>query len=173
MACFIDVPDISSSLKQCAHIVSDMSVLRLFPFSYETKEDMTFVHRTFDSKDILEYPHSVPRDDVELTKDEYLMYRLGVLEHTTGNVNVKLLPSTAEPVIPSNRYTTETDEQETYDGSFHANKFSVTGSYSLDLEYCYNIPRAAAKQRRDTKESMVKGYTKSTLTAHDNQSKEG
>ncbi len=128
------------------------------------------VHRNFATEDIVEYPSQFPRDDVELKKDEYLTYRSGILEHTTGSVNVKVMPLRAK-VTPSKRDTTEPDGQETFDGSFSANRFSVTGSYSLDIEYCYNIPRAAARKRRETKEKMMRGHTQSTLSAHHNQSK--
>ena len=63
-------------------------------------------------------------------------------------------------------------EKETFDGSFHANRFSVRGSYDLDLWYCYNISKATSRRRRETQDNKVKGYVQSTLTAHDNQSKQ-
>ncbi len=113
----------------------------------------------------MEYPFHVPRDDVELAKDEYLIYRSGMLEHSAGNIHVKLFPSTGKP-----RSKLEMDDERTYDESFDANVFSVSGSYSMDIDYCYSVPRATARRRRETQENLAKGYVQSGLTAHHNQS---
>ena len=116
----------------------------------------------------MEYASHIPLDSVDTTKDEYLTYRSGVLEHSRGAVYVKALP---EPAKPDKTIGGLPDEKETYDGFFDANKFSVRGSYDLDLAYCDNAPRATARRRRETQDSMLKGYVQSTLAAHNNQSR--
>ena len=82
---------------------------------------------------------------------------------------MKVLPEPHETMQRFRRGPHE--QQDTYDDSFHANKFSVRGSYMMDLDHCYTVPRAIAKRRRDTRDSMAKGYTESTLKAHINLSK--
>ena len=134
---------------------------------YETKEDESVIHRSFTEKDLLELASHIPKDKVKITKDEQLTYKSGTLQQSTGTVYVKLFPESTNRIQP--RDTVE--QTETYDGTFRANKFSVKGSYVMDLDHCYSIPREVGKRRRNTRDSMLKGYTESTLKVHINLSK--
>ncbi len=122
----------------------------------------------------MEYPFDVPGDAVELMKDEYQMYRSRVLEHASGDVHVKFAPpaqaKTKDETVTSKRETTEDDNDETFDGHFQATEFAVRGSYRLDLEYCYKMPRVSARKRREMQRNMGNGYIQTALTALYNQS---
>lgn len=145
--------------------------LSLLLTRYENQDGNVIVHRSFGSKDVAEYPSRVPPEDIELTKDEHSTYRQGILQHSTGDVHVKVNAQRARVGGTGFRVSTRPDEEETYDGTFHANKLSVNSSYSLDLERCYASPRFAARHRRDTRTNMAKGYVRSTLAAHHDESK--
>ncbi len=107
-------------------------------------------------------------------KDEYQTYRSQVLEHASGDVHVKVIPpaqaKTNDETVTSKRETAEDDDEETFDGHFQANEFAVRGSYRLDLQYCYNVPRVRARERREMQRKMGNGYVQSALTAMYNQS---
>ena len=109
---------------------------------------------------------------MEFTKEESVTYKSEALKQSRGEIYMKVLPEPSEKRERSLGGSGMPDEQQdTYDDSFRANKFSVRGSYVMDLDYCYTVPRATAKRRRDTQDSMAKGYTESTLKAHINLSK--
>ena len=145
------------------------------------------VHRTVNSKDVVDYTSHVPKDDVMLTKEEDIEYKSGKLQHSAGRTSVRLLSgpemqkdterdsllADVQPDPGEDRKRRETDEQdnpETYDGSVRFNRFSADGAYTLDLTHCYSVPRVASRHRRAVEERMKNEYVESTLMAELNQS---
>ena len=145
------------------------------------------MHRTVNSKDVVDYSLHVPKDDVVLTKEEDIEYKSGKLYHSAGRTSVKLLSGPdvqkdterdslladvrADPGERDRkrRQTDEQDDSETYDGSTQLNRFSAEGAYKLDLTYCYSVPRVASRHRRTVEEGMKSEYVESTLMAQVNQ----
>ena len=161
---------------------------KLLFIRYESRKDGFMMHRTVNSKDVVDYTLHVPKDDVTLTKEEDIEYKSGKLYHSAGRTSVKLLSgpdlqkdterdSLLADVQPDpgerDRKRREThdgqDDSETYDGSTRLNRFSAEGAYTLDLTYCHSVPRVASRRRRTVEEGMKNAYVKSTLMAQFNQ----
>ena len=136
------------------------------------------MHRTVKNEDVVDYTSHIPKEEAFLSKDEDIEYRSGMLFHSSGSSYVKLLTTKstedtemdillADVRDDADRKRRNTEER-TDVGSGHT-KISAHATYSIDLEYCYNVPRA---RKRRAVEEMKSGVMESTLMAQSNESKQ-
>ena len=53
------------------------------------------MHRTISSDDVEGYASHLPPDEVQMTKEEDIVYKKGVLTHASGSTSVKLVAKVA------------------------------------------------------------------------------
>ena len=53
------------------------------------------MHRTISSNDVGGYASHLPPDEVQMTKEEDIVYKKGVLSHASGSTSVKLVAKVA------------------------------------------------------------------------------
>ena len=83
------------------------------------------MHRSIDSKDIIDYSTGARKRDVQIRKEEDIEYRNGVLQHSSGDTLFKVQSKTG---IEEPRSSQEKE---------FSDAFSAHGSYTLDLQRCY------------------------------------
>ena len=59
------------------------------------KNGILQMHRTITSNDVEGYASHLPPDEVQMTKDEDIVYKKGVLTHASGSTSVKLVAKVA------------------------------------------------------------------------------
>ena len=60
------------------------------------------MHRTVKSRDIKDYASHIPGNNVILDKEEDIEYRGGVLTHSEGTVDIKLMPEVTNCILKKN-----------------------------------------------------------------------
>ena len=86
---------------------------------------MKKMHRSIDSKDVIDYSTGARKRDVQIRKEEDIEYRNGVLQHSSGDTLFKVQSKTG---IEEPRSSQEKE---------FSDAFSAHGSYTLDLQRCY------------------------------------
>ena len=118
------------------------------------------MHRFIGSDDIIDYSTGARKRDIQLTKDEDIEYRDGILYHSSGDTSFKI----------NNRHSIE-EPRDKQQKSF-SDAFSAHGSYSLDLQQCYVQPRQVkTRQRRSLQDQMNDNMREEGLKINFNRSK--
>ena len=64
-----------------------------YPASLQDLEEGTFrAHRSITVEDVEGFANHLPTEEVELKKEEDIVYKRGVLTHASGVMEVKLMP---------------------------------------------------------------------------------
>ena len=99
-------------------------------------ENSTKMQRTVQEDDIINYTTGMPKEDFKFKQVEDIEYRNGSLYHSGGYTEIKMEKDLSDDV--------EGEHQPSF-----SDIFSASGSYDLDLQYCYSVPhRQRVKQRR-------------------------
>lgn len=111
------------------------------------------MHRFVDSKDVIDYSTGARKRDIQLTKDEDIEYRDGILQHSSGDTSVKV------------KNSRDIEEQNDELNKQFSDVFSAHGSYSLDLERCQ--ARTTARQKRTSYDNIDQAeMTEESLMGH-------
>ena len=119
------------------------------------------MHRVVESDDVIDYSTGAKKRDIQLTKDEDIEYRDGILYHSSGDTLIK---------IKNKKYVQEPPDE--HQNSF-SDAFSAHGSFTLDLQQCYIQPKKdKTRQRRSLKERMNENMREEGLKINFNTSKQ-
>ena len=101
------------------------------------------MHRSIDSKDVIDYSTGARKRDIQLRKEEDIEYRNGVLQHSSGDTSFK--------VQSKNGFE---EPQSSHKKEF-SDAFSARGLYTLDLLRCYTPTKLdGARQKRSLDNEM-------------------
>ena len=119
------------------------------------------MHRSVDSKDVIDYSTGARKRDIQLRKEEDIEYRDGVLQHSSGDTSFKI----------ENKNDIK-EPQHSQEKEF-SDAFSAHGSYTLDLQRCYTPTRKdGARRKRSLNDQMNQNrISEERLTANFNISK--
>ena len=95
------------------------------------------MHRVVESDDVIDYSTGAKKRDIQLTKDEDIEYRDGILYHSSGDTLIK---------IKNKKYVQEPPDE--HQNSF-SDAFSAHGSFTLDLQQCYIQPKKRQNQAKE------------------------
>ena len=118
------------------------------------------MHRSISSDDVIDYSTGAIKRDIRLTKEEDIEYRDDHLYHSSGDTTLK--------------FKTESDVEESHDESQHSfsDAFSAHGSYTLDLQECYDQTEGdKVRQRRSLNDQMTENMKEEGLKVNFNKSK--
>ena len=133
-----------------------MNVYNKYRHEVSTDPGVKKMHRHIDTDEIIDSSSGVGKKKIRFSKDEDIEYRDGVLRHSSGRAEVKMMK---EVVI----------QQE---GRRLSEGFSATGSFSLELEQCYLPSRNILEQRREyIKDRMNKDLSEESLRANNGKCK--
>ena len=65
----------------------------------DIQEGTLRMHRKVTSGDVVDYASHVPVDEVELDKEEDIVYKKGVLTHASGTVSAKLMQKVGKTFV--------------------------------------------------------------------------
>ena len=109
-------------------------------FSYpESLDEVSKMHRTINSEDVIEYPMHVRARDVSLHEEEDIEYRDGRLTKSNGTMSISI--DTSKTSADSNRE--ESDDE-------FSNVFSAHGSFTMELRLC----RVSSRRERAVQENV-------------------
>ena len=127
----------------------------------ETTDNVKKMHRFIESDDVIDYSTGARKRDIQLTKDEDIEYRDGVLYHSSGDTSFKI----------KNKNSVE-EPQDTQEMLF-SGAFSARGSYTLDLQQCYvEQKQDKSRRRRSLYERMNENMREEGLKVNFNRSKQ-
>ena len=72
-------------------VFSDMCVYRYEASAQDVENGVLRMHRTVNSEDVETYASHLPGAEVQLSKEDDIVYKKGVLSHASGKTSVKLL----------------------------------------------------------------------------------
>ena len=119
------------------------------------------MHRSLDGKDVIDYSTGARKRDIQLSKEEDIEYRNGVLHHSSGDTMFK--------VKSKNTIEKAQNGQE----KKFSDVFSARGSYTLDLQQCYTPTKQdGARRKRSLDDVMNRNrMSEERLTANFNISR--
>ena len=119
------------------------------------------MHRSIDGSDVIEYSTGARKRDIQLSREEDIEYRDGILQHSSGDTSFKIQSKTGIK-------ETDSPQQKTF-----SDAFSAHGSYTLDLQQCYiQTKQEGARHKRSLNDRMNEKMMKEErLTANFNMSK--
>ena len=119
------------------------------------------MHRSIDSKDVIDYSTGAKKRDIQLRKEEDIEYRNGVLQRSSGDTSFKVQSKNGIEEPHSSQ------EKEFSDA------FSAHGSYTLDLQRCYTPTKQDGARQKRSLDDKINGnrMSEERLTANFNISK--
>ena len=111
---------------------------------YEQNSDsVKKMHRSVDGKDVIDYSTGARKRDIQLSKEEDIEYRNGVLHHSSGDTMFK--------VKSKNTIEKAQNGQE----KKFSDAFSARGSYTLDLQQCYTPTKQDGARRKRSLDDVM------------------
>ena len=125
---------------QLVPIATSLMICRYDKDTASESRNVQKMHRSIKSDDVIDYSTGARKRDIQLTKDEDIEYRDGILYHSSGDSLVKI----------KDRKETQDDSQKSF-----SDAFSAHGSYNLDLHECHpQTVEERSRQRRNVDDQM-------------------
>jgi hypothetical protein len=101
------------------------------------------MHRSVDGNDVIDYSTGARKRDIQLSKEEDIEYRKGVLQHSSGDTLFKVEGKTS------------IEEAQSGQEKKFSDAFSAHGSYALDLQQCYTPTKQDGARRKRSLDDVM------------------